>query len=451
MRSARFPRPKVYLASLALVAASTTVLAAAAAPSVPEDVIAQAQRLGATEVETRRDPVGGMTLTGKLDGNRFAVAFPPDWNGEVVLYAHGYSLPGSSVAVSAQPGGASGPTVLQAAYDEHFAAGHIAYAKAGMGVESAARNTLLLRNLVVGLHAERVYITGYSMGANVVMALLEQHPGAFAGGFAGCGVTDGWESQMGHLYDMRAAYNVLTAGTDYALPGNRDVTASAFSMDVPADFPGTGDQFALQQSARLLMPVIALLKAAEANKNGKEARIVRQLTAIGGFPADPASLVYPLVVVGLGADDLRATFGGQIYGNRGKVYRVPEMTPHEAARFNRQIQRFAAKPAAVALARRWHQVRGTFRDPLVTLHARLDPLVPYSQALALASSARRSGAAVHLVQNLAPDTREPLPLGGLDGYVHCGFSKQQAGDLLLSLQRWAHTGIRPAATAGRKL
>ncbi len=427
------------------LAALTGLSAPLVANPLPADLAASAQRLGASDVTTSSTANGGTLLGGKLAGRQFAVAFPPDWNGEAVVYAHGYTLPGMSVAVAADPTSAAAPTVLQVAYDEHFAAGHIAYDKSGMAVKSAANNTMMLRDFLAGLHAARIYASGYSMGGNIVMTLLEQHPGAFAGGFAGCGATDGWESQMGHLFDMRAAYNVLTAGTPYALPGNQDVTVSALPMDKPASFPGTADQFALQQSAILVTPALALLKAAAANPSGKEAKIVRYLAEIGGFPADPASFAYPLTVIGLGADDLRASLGGQIYGNRGKVYRAAGMSAAEVAELNRKIQRFSADPAAVAEARRWHQVRGTFRDPLITLHSRLDPLVPYSQAEALGAIARRSGAASRLLQNVAPDTREPLPLGGMDGYVHCGFSKPQVSAMLKSLQGWVHSGKRPAA------
>ncbi len=408
---------------------------------------ARAARLGAKDVQTRPASGGGLVLGGKLAGRQFAIAIPAAWNGEAVAYAHGYSLPGTPVAVAEDPSAASAPLTLQVAYGEGFAAGHIAYDKAGMGVKTGAINTLKLRDFMSALGARRVYAAGSSMGGNIVMALLERYPGRFAGGVAGCGVTDGWESQMGHLYDMRAAYNALTEGTPYALPGNRDVTVSALPMAVPQDAAAKPEQFVQLQSARIAMPVLGLLKAASEQRDGKEARIVRQLAAIGGFAPDPASLVYPLAIAALGTDDLRATFGGQIYGNVGKVYRPVEMTEAEAAAFNQAVQRFSADPAAVAEARRWHQVQGRFRQPLIAFHNRLDPLVPYSQAEALTQIARRTGATVRLAQYTLPDMHEPLPLGGMSGLVHCGFTRGQLASSLKALREWVSEGRRPALDA----
>jgi hypothetical protein len=280
------------------------------------------------------------------------------------------------------------------------------------------------------------------------MAMTEQHPEAFDGAFSGCGVTDGWETQMGPIFDMRAAYNVLTAGTPYALPGIQDVTASALPTTPPAGFQGSAEQFVQQQSARIAAPILALWSAAVQAPQGPEARIVRQLAAIGGFPEDVASLLYPLVVISLGTDDMRVTFGGQFYGNREKVYRPVEMNDAEAAAFNSTVQRFDGDIDALARARRYHQVRGTFRKPLVAVHNRLDPLVAHAQAEALTRHVRRAGTETLLLQYDLPNVREPLRFG-VEGLAHCGFTKPQMAEALGLLRTWVMSGQRPRAPEGR--
>lgn len=62
---------------------------------------AAAQQATNVEVKARED--GGFTVNGKLEGDHFAMAVPADWNGQALVFAHGYSVPGSSVTVSEDP------------------------------------------------------------------------------------------------------------------------------------------------------------------------------------------------------------------------------------------------------------------------------------------------------------------------------------------------------------
>ncbi|MFT3754542.1 MAG: hypothetical protein QM769_01115 [Pseudoxanthomonas sp.] len=407
----------------------------------------QARELGATDVDARPGPDGGLLLGGKLEGQQFAVAIPAHWNRDALLYAHGYSTPGTAIAVLADPTakGTGATGILRAAYDDGLAAGHSAYAKSGMGVETATVNTLRLRDFLVHLGAGKVFISGSSMGGNIVLSLLEQHPQAFAGGFAMCGVTEGWEPMFTQLFDMRVAWNQLTRDTAYALPGEHDVLRNALPTEPPAGDATDPEKFRWAQITCIATPVLALFKAAHDNPQGPEARIARQISAIGGFEAEPASIAYPLVTVALAPDDLRQTMHGQLYGNRGKTYRVPEMSAAELARFNREVQRFDADPAAIAYARRWHRPTGDFKVPLVTLHNRIDSLVPYAQSEGLGRIVQQAGNQARLVQYTVPGLKAPLPVGGVEGYTHCGFTPEQAITAWKALHDWVQTGTRPAA------
>ncbi|WP_260583067.1 alpha/beta fold hydrolase [Sphingopyxis sp. PET50] len=145
-------------------------------------LIARAAKLGATDLKTLPAPDGGFVLAGRLEGDQFSVAFPAGWKGGALLFAHGYSAPGSPVAVAEDPLSAAVGTngMMLKVYQDGYAAGHSAYDKAGMGVETASENTLRLRNFLVKLGAKRVLVAGGSMGGNIVMSLIEQHPKAFA-------------------------------------------------------------------------------------------------------------------------------------------------------------------------------------------------------------------------------------------------------------------------------
>lgn len=446
----------IRLAAALLACAAPAALHAEEAPAVAltpvqASLVAQAGKLGATDLKTLSAPGGGFVLVGKLEADQFSVAFPAGWKGGALLFAHGYSAPGSPVAVAEDPLSAAVGTngMMLKVYRDGYAAGHSAYDKAGMGVETASENTLRLRNFLTKLGAKRVLVAGGSMGGNIVMSLIEQHPKAFAGAISACGVTDGWESLFAQLIDMRAAYNVLTEGTPYALPGERDLLKSALPMDPPGGEAASSDAFRNGRIVQIALPVLTLAQAAAANPGGREARILKQVASIGGFEPEVASIAFPLVTVTLGMDDLRATLGGNIYSNIGKVYSSEKMTGEEAAAFNAKVQRIAADPVAVANARRWHQATGQFAVPLVTIHNRIDSLVPHAQSEALGRIVAAAGNKKRLAQYTVPGTKAPLPVGGVEGYTHCGFTPEQMTATWGALKGWVETGKRPAADAVR--
>jgi len=432
------------LPSLAIPSPAAAQTTATAFTPTPEQaaLIARARAAGATDLTSRAAPNGGVILNGKLEGRQFALAIPANWKGDALLHAHGYTLPGTPLDVSTDPTSrfSGGTGIMAIAYADGLISGHSAYAKSGMAVGAGVTATLRLRELVKALGAQRVYVNGSSMGGNIVMALIETQPKAFDGAIAQCGVTDGWEREFGQLTELRAAYNFLTAGTPYALPGVQDATRSALPILPP---PGEdGEAFRRKQIVAIAAPVMALFKAAEAAPEGREARIIRQAASIGGFEPELASFLFPFSTLGFGADDLRETFGGQIYGNVGKVYRSLEMTPAEAEAFNKGVQRFAADPAAVAKARQWRQVTGRFQTPLVTIHNRIDSLVPYSHAESLTRIVAKAGNSGRLIQFVAPAVQSPLPVGG-KGYDHCGFSQDEMRNTWLTLRTWVESGKRP--------
>ncbi len=406
-----------------------------------------ARRNGASDLKPAPGPDGGMILNGSLAGRAFVLAIPADWNGEMVLFGQGYSTPGSTPVVPADPIAKDpGGGLFKHLYATGIASGIAAFDKSGIATESGTKNTMRLRALTQRLGARQHYIVGGSMGGNIVMSLIEQHPQAFAGAVSMCGVTQGWLSLIRQMADMRAAYNLLTQGTPYALPGEKDVTRSALPVLPPVDSKTPGDAFREQQKMKILMPIFALFQAAKTNPAGSEARIIRQVAAIGGFASDPAALGAPLYSAALGMDDIVATMGGRPVVNIGKVYDPPEMTATEKAAFNRRIQRFSAEQKAIVFARKWHEATGRYRVPLVTVHQTIDALVPFSQSQALGRIVAKAGNRARLVQYAVPPTRFPLP-GGLEGYTHCGFTPQQNAGAFDAMRLWVKTGRRPGPEA----
>jgi dienelactone hydrolase len=443
-----FPLASLLLASAVVLAAPISLASGHDGSGSSQQILpAQATRLGATDVTATARADGGVTINGRLDGNQFALAFPKEWKGDGLLYAHGYSPPGSPVAVSADPVDKELATgALGEAYGQGFAVGHSAYAKDGLGAEAGTKATVRLRDLLTEMGGKRIYVMGDSMGGGIVVTLLEMYPKAFVGGFARCGVVASWQDMIGRLFDMRLAYNALTKDTPYALPGNQDVRHDALTSRPSA---GTPDAIAkvrvLGEIAKVGMPPLSLWTAAQKDPKGREARVARAVTEIGGFEYDAASLAYPLVIAALGADDMATTAGGWVHGNVGKVYAAPSLTAEENSALNRDIQRVEAAPQAIAYLRKWHTASGRIEVPLVTLHNRIDSLVPHAQEDQLAAAVAQAGRTANLVQFTVPPTRAPLPIGGIEGYTHCGFDKGQTVAAWNALRQWVEQGRKPDA------
>lgn len=432
------------VAGCATSAVQPSPAATVQAQSPAEALAARASAGGATYIVASDAADGGVVLGGKLEGRQFSIAFPAGWNGgEGLVYAHGYSTPGTPVEVAENPIGEKSPSnTMKFAYADGVAVGHSAYAKDGLGVKTGIESTKRLRDLLTAMGAEKIYAVGDSMGGGIVEALLELYPGQFAGGLARCGVVDDWHSLLTQLYDMRASYNAMTQGTPYALPGEQDIRVSALPVA-----KGQGEVWG--QFIRMGTPVIALFSAAAKDPGGKEARIIAHVAKIGGFEPDPGAIAFPLLTASLGASDIAATIGGQPFGNIGKVYSVAGMTPQESDTLNRTIQRVSADAPALVYLRNWHQATGRISDPLVTMHNTIDSLVPYTQQQALEAKVKRAGRSQHLAAYAVPPLRMPLPIGGVEAYTHCGFSPDQSKAAWQALHGWVRTGVRPAADAVR--
>jgi len=195
---------------------------------------------------------------------------------------------------------------------------------------------------------------------------------------------------------------------------------------------------------RTARPIVALFKAAQADPNGRQAALIKQIADLGQTNPEPASLIVPLLTVTLGMDDMIKTFGGIVAGNKDRVYHSDLLSPAENAALNGGIQRVAADPGAVAYVDVWHRSRGSFTTPLVTLHNEVDSLVPYFQARTLGQTVAEAGNSAHLFQFTAPPKVSPLTGTGLSGYAHCGFTTAQTERAWDALHDWVQTGVRPA-------
>jgi dienelactone hydrolase len=403
--------------------------------------VQRAQRPGVTQLEGKPLADGGLLLGGELDGRQFALAVPKNWNGEAMLFAHGYTAPGTPIEVARNPLEKDPLGIYTTPYREGYAVGHSAYDKAGLAVESAVERTHRLRAYLGELGVARAYAVGASMGGDVVVGLIELYPQDFDGAFVGCGAVGGWSGIFARMIDVRAAYDYFARGTQYELPGDHDLARSALPLS-------SFGWLRTVQILRIARPITKLFEAAQKNPHGAEATMIDNIVAVAGVERDPASVFLPLATVALGMDDIVATVGGSIYDNTQKVYASPHLDAAGNAALNRGIARIKADPQAVQTNDRWYTPTGHFDAKLLTLYNAIDPLAPPSvHDAVLRRVVEAAGNGANLYQRAVPPTHSPMPMSKIEGYVHCGFNAAQVADAWNDMRRWVASGERPPERA----
>ena len=130
---------------------------------------------------------------GVLDDAQYLIAVPPEWNGGLVMFAHGYQGEGAGSGLASRE-----PL-------DHYLTNH-GYAWASSGYRSKGHRPDLFLVDLLALRAQFIerfgrprwtIIHGQSMGGHVAIASLELHPEVYQGGLIECGVVDGSDSSTG--------------------------------------------------------------------------------------------------------------------------------------------------------------------------------------------------------------------------------------------------------------
>jgi pimeloyl-ACP methyl ester carboxylesterase len=365
------------------------------------------------------DALPGTTTTrywGVHAGAGYRIEVPENWNGDLVLYAHGFR--GTGLELTVDP-----PRIRQYLVANGFAWAASSYSKNGYDVKQGVKDTHALGTLFRGLVANprRTYITGHSMGGHVTGVAIEQYPRAYAGALPMCGVMGDAE-----LFDFFLDFGLVAQ----ALAG------------VPAEFPAPAD---------FLTEVVPQVKAAlgpafpfALNPSGLALAGVTQMQTGGPRPLFnqafvfwnglvPGDFLFGLHATGTGTLGVAP---GNVSGNADTVYQVdadPVLSPAEQA-LNAAVLRVDEDPQGRhpnGLAN-IPKVRGSIRIPVVSIHTIGDLFVPFSMEQIYARRVAENGASDLLVSRAVRDVR------------HCAFLVQEEEAAFAALVSWVETGARPA-------
>jgi uncharacterized protein len=152
-------------------------------------------------------PGSGTSLSGRLsDGAIWQARVPPEWNGTLLLFSHGYSF-------RLQPPQLSPPGVESWLLRHGYALLASSYSKPGWALAEAVPDQLATLDAFsarVG-KPKRTIAWGASMGGLVTVALAETHPQRFAAALPECGSLAGSVGMMNEALDGAFAFKTLLA------------------------------------------------------------------------------------------------------------------------------------------------------------------------------------------------------------------------------------------------
>lgn len=121
--------------------------------------------------------------TEKLGGSLIAIAEPKEWNGQVLLYAHGMRPAGQPLSASIDTDYLPYKTLLE----EGWLVAMSSFRKNGHVVEIGVEDTEELRQHIVATYGKpkRTFLFGGSMGGDIAVVLAERFPEHYAGALSG--------------------------------------------------------------------------------------------------------------------------------------------------------------------------------------------------------------------------------------------------------------------------
>jgi hypothetical protein len=435
------PAPRVLGACLATALAlsacggggSDPAPAPAPAP-LPEETRPQDARTFTPVMETGFPALAGAADTdrwvGVLNGSAWRIEVPKTgWNGQLVMWAHGYAGTGASLTVGT-------PIMRRYLIANGYAWAASSYSKNYYDVRAGVEDTNALANKFVALAAangrtlaapSKIFITGVSMGGHITAAAIEAETQANAvnkvkynGAVPLCGVVGDNE-----LFNYFAGYQ-LAAQQLAGLPMSSFPQAD-FAAIAPAIQATLWTSFPTQTNAigDKLKNIVAYLSGGP-----------RPFFAEGWASAGNQGNIW----ASIGGDGtINGILNANVLDTTALTYKVDASSASTTAldtAFNNSIYKIKPTADANRLRRdglRWiPQVAGDFGVPVVSLHTLGDLFVPFKMEQVYAARAKAKGNDKWLVQRAIRDVG------------HCAFTAAEAAKAFDDMVKWEAGGPKPA-------
>jgi len=349
------------------------------------------------------------------NGAHYAIAVPHEWNGDLVVHAHG----GPDLAAASDPERSVEDLDRWAVMArEGYAWVGSAYRRGGYGTRMAVADTESAREVFVEAFGVpgRTYAHGQSWGGDVAAKLVEVHPAAYEGVLLTNGVLAGASRGYDYRVDLRVVYQYYCG--NHPRPSEpqyplwmglrKDSTMTSAGLrsrlqECTGYQSEPGDRTALQQ--RNLDDILAVTKVPE-----------RTLESHLRF----ATFTFRDIVH-------HRLDGRNPFSNRAVRY----SGSHDDEALNKGVERFSADPSAERDLTWDSDLTGAVRIPTLTLHAIDDPTVFVEHESAYRETREGAGTADDLVQVFTAESE------------HSSLSNSGYAAAMDALAAWTETGARP--------
>jgi pimeloyl-ACP methyl ester carboxylesterase len=353
---------------------------------------------------------GAKAFSGRYDGGLYRIEIPDNWNGELVLWAHGFvddsGAQGARLRV-AFPGVGRGSPLREHLVKNGFAWAASSYRcngyVPGVGLLDTKALTGVFLKSSAGRTPTRVYLSGVSMGGHVTLLGLQEFPKDFAGGLAMCASGPG---EMDFLTAVAAASELITGQTISDATREPDIERLTALVGKPPAYTDKGRQLASVQIEISGGPRPFAVE-------GLETRVIDNVSA--------------------GSSISSVATWGRAATNANVKYAIDETLGLTADALNARVRRKAADPEARGPRDAYAETipfHGRIEQPLMTLHGTGDLYVPISLERTLKSAIDASGRSQLLAQRV------------IRSAGHCSFSPPEQTRAFDDLTRWVRGGPR---------
>jgi hypothetical protein len=346
-------------------------------------------------------------------GALYRLVRPANWNGILVLYAHGAVPRSAPVALPPEA-----DLIIGLLAPQGFAVALTSFSENGFAVKDGAQQTHQLLGIFTSKFGPpvQVFVGGASLGGLITIKLVEEYPGAFVGALPVCAIAGGTEQQFDYLGNTRALFDFFYPGV---LPGN--------AGSVPTDIDVTN---------AIVLPAIG---AMQNNPAG-----AFEIAAIDQTPvpfANPPELVQSIVTALVGNASSYTELVPELHGkpyfdNQNVQYTSGALPPPLLAAINANVGRFSAAPSALNYMNQYYQPSGALQIPMLMLSIARDPVVPGFNQISYRNAVAAAGHSDLLVQRSVS--------GANNGYGHCTFTPAELATAFSDLVGWVEFGIKPA-------
>jgi hypothetical protein len=363
-------------------------------------------------------------LQGVLHHAAYDIEYPRNWNGDLVMYAHGYrgSVDMNKFLTVDPPPFGLREKLITAGYawaaSSYYDNGYDVRAGVLSTHDLAAYALLKLRlhaNRSSDQHRHDVFLIGVSMGGHITGRSIEQYPSFYEGALPMCGVL-GDNELFDFFLDENLAAQAVAGVQAYPPPANYAtavVPTIQATLGITNLVPGGPDT---------------------TNDLGKQFRSIVINRSGGPRPGAEASFaVWKNFMFTLYAPDKGGTLAespGRLATNVGTVYE-----PNTPVDVNDTVTRVPPADPRSRMSRaltQSPQIFGRPRVPVLTLHDLGDLFVPFSMEQIYARDVASNGRSQLVVQR------------AIRAAGHCEFSANEAGRAFDDLIAWVDHGTHPA-------